>query len=141
MEFVFPKFTNAPAGKQRRSDEHMKKYPDFPDPAHYLDGTQKYFFRDRALRHLRIGQTIRYFAELKRTPAGGGDEDSDAGDTGENTCNADRRRRGQEDPDESHRHYDEVAHVLATELVGRVVIVVLVILVLFFFVVFVLVVF
>ena len=39
-----------------RDPGHMQKHPDYPDPKYYLSFTQKYFFRNEALRHLRVEQ-------------------------------------------------------------------------------------
>merc|ERR1711969_382816 len=60
------------------------------------------------LRHMRIGQVIRYFAAAGR--AGSGSEEQSARDTREDTRNQDRfRPQDAEDADRSHRHYDEFA--------------------------------
>ena len=108
VEFIFPQFTNDPAGQWPRTPDHKEKNPRYPDPEHFLGPTQKYFFRAPELRHMRIGQVIRYFAAAGR--AGVGSEGHDARDTGENTCNRDRFRPADvEDADRSHRHYDHHA--------------------------------
>ena len=39
-----------------RDPGHVQKFPDYPDPQYYLNYTQKYFFRNTALRHLRVEQ-------------------------------------------------------------------------------------
>ncbi len=108
VEYVFPKFTNEPAGQWARTPEHKAKNPGYPDPDHFLGPTQRYFFRAPELRHMRIGQVIRYFTPAAR---GGGDGVGEsARDTGEDTCNQDRfRPRDVEDADTSHRHYDAAA--------------------------------
>ena len=66
VEFVFPKFTNDPAGQVPRTPDHKEKYPNYPDPDHFLRSTQKLFFRAPELRHMRMGQVIRYFAPAPR---------------------------------------------------------------------------
>ena len=66
VEYVFPKFTNDPAGQWARTPEHKEKNPAYPDPDHFLGPTQKYLFRAPELRHMRIGQVIRYFAPAGR---------------------------------------------------------------------------
>ena len=43
----------------RRDDFHLSKFPDYPDPERLLSYTQKYFFRNAALRHLRVEQFTR----------------------------------------------------------------------------------
>ena len=37
-----------------RDQSHVNKNPDYPDPEYYLTFVQKYFFRNEALRHLRL---------------------------------------------------------------------------------------
>ena len=39
-----------------RDPGHVQRVPDYPDPKYYLNYTQKYFFRNPALRHLRVEQ-------------------------------------------------------------------------------------
>ena len=63
VEFVMPKFTSDPAGQWARTPEHKHKNPTYPDPDSFLGPTQKYFFRAPELRHMRIGQVIRYFSK------------------------------------------------------------------------------
>ena len=43
----------------RRDDFHLSKFPDYPDPERLLSYTQRYFFRNVALRHLRVEQFTR----------------------------------------------------------------------------------
>ena len=108
VEYVFPQFTNDPAKSWRRPPEHQQQFPNYPDPDHFLGPTQKYLFRAPELRHMRIGQVVRYFAGAKAVGAGA--EEDAAKDTAENTCNQDRYRpREAEDAEESHRHYDSYA--------------------------------
>ena len=81
VEFVYPKFTNDPAGQMLRTPDHKEKYPKYPDPDHFLGLSQKYFFRAPELRHMRIGQVIRYFSPAPR--AGVGSEEQTSRDTSE----------------------------------------------------------
>ena len=46
--------------RNRRDPGHLQKFPTYPDPQYYLTFTQKYFFRDQSLRHLRVEQFNRY---------------------------------------------------------------------------------
>ena len=43
----------------KRDDFHLSKLPDYPDPERLLSYTQRYFFRNVALRHLRVEQFTR----------------------------------------------------------------------------------
>ena len=108
VEDIRPQLTNEPAGQWVRDAEHMEKNPNYPDPDNYLGPTQKYFFRDKTLRHMRIGQKIRYFADAK--PGGAAKGEQSARDTSEDTCNRDRYRPASaEEAEEGHRHYDKYA--------------------------------
>ena len=42
-----------------RDEFHLSKFPDYPDPVRLLSYTQRYFFRNAALRHLRVEQFTR----------------------------------------------------------------------------------
>ena len=44
----------------KRSDQHLAKCPDYPDPVFYLSHLGKYFFRNESLLHLRVEQFTRY---------------------------------------------------------------------------------
>ena len=46
-----------------RTGDHLRRVPRYPDPRFFFNRTQKYFFRNAALRHLRMGQFVRYFCE------------------------------------------------------------------------------
>ena len=46
--------------RNKRDPGHLQKFPTYPDPQYYLTFTQKYFFRDQSLRHLRVEQFNRY---------------------------------------------------------------------------------
>ena len=39
-----------------RTTEHMEQHPGYPDPVYYLSFLGKYFYRNPALRHLRVEQ-------------------------------------------------------------------------------------
>ena len=39
-----------------RTAEHLIQNPEYPDPMYYLSFLGKYFYRNKALRHLRIEQ-------------------------------------------------------------------------------------
>ena len=40
----------------QRTAEHLIQQPEYPDPVYYLSFLGKYFYRNRALRHLRVEQ-------------------------------------------------------------------------------------
>ena len=91
-----------------RTPDHKEKYPEYPDPDHFLRSSQKYFFRAPELRNMRLGQGSRYCSPAPR--AGAGSEEQTSRDTSEDTCNQDRFRPGdEEEAEESHRHYDRHA--------------------------------
>ena len=59
----------------KRSDQHLVKCPDYPDPVFYLSHLGKYFFRNDSLLHLRVEQFTRYLlisdkADTDETSAG-----------------------------------------------------------------------
>ena len=80
----------------RRTDFHLDKHPQYPDPIFYLDLLGKYYFRHASLLHLRMEQFNRYLYLLQ--------DDTRVPDiTSENT------REEEEDirfVDTDHRHYD-----------------------------------
>ncbi len=47
--------------RMERELRHINKYPEYPDRKHLLSYTQKFFFRNEKLRHLRVEQFTRYF--------------------------------------------------------------------------------
>ena len=51
--FMIAKPSHATPFRSPREPEHLVKHPDYPDPNYYLNPTSKYFFRARALQHLR----------------------------------------------------------------------------------------
>jgi len=79
-----------------RTPVHIKKYPEYPDNKHFLLYTQKYFFRNEKLRHLRVEQFTRYWYM-----AG---EQEFAPYTKENTV---QDPSGEDDEDGTHRNYDK----------------------------------
>ena len=44
-----------------RTPQHVRKNPEYPDPTYMINYTQKYFFRSKKLRHMRVEQVNRYF--------------------------------------------------------------------------------
>ena len=79
-----------------RDAGHVAKCPDYPDPQYYLSFTQKYFFRNASLRHLRVEQFNRYLGMAgEAAPAHNSVDDTveaeDAADV----------------VDTAHRNYDE----------------------------------
>jgi len=72
----------------------MERHPEYPDPHFYLNHTGKYFFRNDALRGLRLEQYNRYWATV--------DEGTSGGATLEDTC-CDEGILPQAD----HKDYDE----------------------------------
>ena len=103
VEYIWPQFTPEPGRNIPRTPEHRSRNQDYPDPEYYLGPTQRYFFRNPELQHLRINQVVRYFT---RSPGlGQAEADKGAKDTTEDTCNRDRDRPDEvEDADEAHRH-------------------------------------
>ena len=81
-----------------RDSAHIEKQPEYPDPQYYLSATQKYFFRHKDLRHLRVEQFNRYFSLT------GDDNNEDRNLILEDTL------EDEEDaipPEPHHRHYDD----------------------------------
>ena len=77
-----------------RSNFHIERYPQYPDPHFFLNHTGKYFFRNEALRGLRLEQYNRYWATV--------DEGGSGGATMEDTCCEDPILRQVD-----HKDYDE----------------------------------
>ena len=93
--FVAPEFVPPRDHRSPREPEHLAKYVDYPDPQYYLTPTLKYFFRARALQHLRIEQYVRYYA-VAGALTSATNEDTVMDDVAEGaTCT-----------NISHRHYD-----------------------------------
>ena len=88
-EFVPERSSRTP-----RTTFHIERNPDYPDPHFYLNHTGKYFFRNEALRGLRLEQYNRYWATV--------DEGTSGGATLEDTC-CDEGILPQVD----HKDYDE----------------------------------
>ena len=53
-------FVQESGNASQRAPEHLAKNLQYPDPVYYLSFLGKYFFRNLALRHLRIEQFNRY---------------------------------------------------------------------------------
>jgi len=83
--------------RMERDPRHITKHPEYPDCKFLLSYTQKFFFRNDLLRHLRIEQFTRYFYMAGATDF--------APFTRENTQVEDPDLEDAEDG--SHRSYDE----------------------------------
>ena len=93
-------------GRVKRLDEHLE-IPNYPDPVHYLNKVQKYFFRNEQMRHLRVGQYFRYFgfgadAVENVAPAQRTDEPTLPSDDVCHCCDT-----------RSHRHFDPAASAVS----------------------------
>ena len=88
-EFVPERSSRTP-----RTAFHIERHLGYPDPHFYLNHTGKYFFRNEALRGLRLEQYNRYWATV--------DEGTSGGATLEETC-CDEGSLPQVD----HKDYDE----------------------------------
>jgi hypothetical protein len=97
VQYMPSSFVPGRDSRTARDDAHKRDNEDYPDPDYYLNYTQKYFFRNAELLHLRAEQFNRYFSLCG---------DSERSVTLDDTCEDD------EDivvPDLNHRHYDEEA--------------------------------
>jgi hypothetical protein len=102
VKFLHTQFLPLSNGRTERSAEHQLFCPAYPDKACYLNLTQKYFYRSERLRHLRLEQFHRYFAEV-----GTDDniaEDDTPGLTGEDYQAPETRH---------HRHFDAQVDAMA----------------------------
>ena len=85
----------------KRSDQHLAKCPDYPDPVFYLSHLGKYFFRNESLLHLRVEQFTRYLLISDKADT----DETSAGTTADDDHN-------EEDADDArfveshHRHFD-----------------------------------
>ena len=86
-----------------REPEHIERLPGYPNPKFYLSHAGKYFFRHPSLRHLRLEQYNRYFANS-------GDRGAMEGPTIEDTVLEDDSAVQTE---HGHRHYNEMAEKVA----------------------------
>ena len=77
-----------------RTEWHITHHPEYPDPLFYLNHTGKYFFRNEALRSLRLEQYNRYWATV--------DEGGYGGATLEDTCCEEGIL-----PEPDHKDYDD----------------------------------
>ena len=59
-----------------RSHFHIERYPQYPCPHFFLSHTQKYFFRNEALRGLRLEQYNRYWVTVDEGGSGATMEDT-----------------------------------------------------------------
>ena len=91
------------------SPEHVQKVLGYPDPDHYLNHVQKYFFRGKELAHLRPGQFFRYIVHNDEQDA----SHKAAMETKEDVEEAEEQHWGGED-NVTHRHYDSIASGMET---------------------------
>ena len=102
--FLWSQFTVDAKDRIERSPEHIQKVVSYPDPDHYLNNVQKYFFRGKELAHLRPGQFFRYFVHNDEQDA----SHKAAMETKEDVEEAEEQHWGGED-NVTHRHYDSIA--------------------------------
>ena len=95
VKFLHTVFLPASDGRKQRDAEHKEAKPLYPDANFYLNLTQKYFHRAKALRHLRLEQFHKYFVEVSDV-SNIGDEDT-PGLAGEDYQSNDRCH---------HKHFD-----------------------------------
>ena len=104
--FVSSMFIRDNEHSNRRTEHHLARYPEYPNPVLYLGHLGKYFFRDaESLLHLRVEQFNRYLI-MSDTHLSGAD--STAGG-----CTADDFYEDGDDADDeeryvevNHRHFD-----------------------------------
>ena len=58
-----PEFIPERGSRTPRTPWHVEQYPHYPDPHFHVDVIGKYLFRGAELRHLRVEQYNRYFAQ------------------------------------------------------------------------------
>ena len=112
--FIPACFLGQTAYRNFRDPAHIEKHRSYPDPQYYLNFTQKYFFRNESLRHLRVEQFNRYLYM-----AGEGVNAAVLPMTAEDTI--EDNLEDAEGVDPHHRNYDEFmeskepgAHFLST---------------------------
>ena len=89
----------------RRTEHHLARYPEYPNPVFYLGHLQQYFFRSDVLLHLRVEQFVRYLL-VSLTHVSSADKTAGgciADDFYEDGDDADEEERFVE---EHHRHFD-----------------------------------
>jgi len=101
VKFLHTEFLPPNSGRMERREGHQQLCPAYPDTACYLNFTQKYFYRSEHLRHLRLEQFHRYFAEAGA--AEGVAEDDTPGLSGEDYQPPEARH---------HRHFDGQADAM-----------------------------
>ena len=99
VPFVRTSFVPDASARGMRNEKHLADHPDYPDPTHHLNQTQKYFLRHEKLWHLRPEQYFRYFAS-KRGESGGFVREDTRGDE-------DKKIEKLVPVDEHHRHFDQ----------------------------------
>jgi len=82
-----------------RTPWHVEQFPEYPDPHFYLGEVAKYLYRAPELRHLRIEQYHRYFAQT---------EEGCIERTIEDTCCEESML-----PEPDHKNYDEWSETVA----------------------------
>ena len=99
----------------KRTDYHLAKSPEYPNPVFYLGHLQQYFFRADALLHLRVEQFVRYLL-VSDTHVSSADKTAGG-------CIADDFYEDGDDADEEerfvevdHRHFD---HFMEQEPPGK----------------------
>ena len=95
----------SPTDRIQRSDDHLAQATGYPDEKYYLNEVQYYFFRNPALRELRVEQFFRYFSHGDIDTAR--DRIPTAQRTDENTVRDAINVPDADDP--AHRHYSSVA--------------------------------
>ena len=105
---MFPpsEFVRDAAHSPLRSEGHLKKFPEYPDPKFHLSPLGIYYFRSRALLHLRVEQFNRYFVAADRA------------DNADAYCGCGIESPDDDDPEDvsrfvevDHRHYDEFCEI------------------------------
>ena len=96
-QFTPASFDGKTEYRNLRDPGHIAKCRDYPDPQCYLSFTQKYFFRDVVLRHLRVKQFNDYLTMSgEATPVQHGVDDTVETEAVE------------ESADTTHRIYDKL---------------------------------
>ena len=103
MTFLPSEFVRDTAHSSIRSEGHLKKFPEYPDPKFHLSPLGIYYFRSKSLQHLRVEQFNRYMVVVDRAEnddvyCGCGVEPADDLDDAEDTSRF---------VESEHRHYDE----------------------------------
>ena len=102
VTFLPSVFVQAAEYSSRRSEAHLAKHPEYPDPLFYLSLLGKYYFRNKSLLHLRIEQFNRFLVVTE-----------DTADSSTFRCSGIEEAEDDDDAVDSsrfveneHRHYD-----------------------------------